>query len=597
MILRNFCTALVPALLLFTSCGGPADKKADGWSTENVVVYHWKAEPDDLHPTNGATDPRRVIMEHTQRFIINADYEKLDIRPDLVKSLPEISEDGLRYTYELRDEPAWDDGAQLSVEDVMFTLMAWKCPYTDNAYARPYLEYLKGIEKDPSNPRKFILVMRAKYIQNITFLGDIPIMERKYHDPQNVMAAYKMEQFDDSSFVKEPHKDLQDWAKNFNDPKYGRDINFLNGLGAYKVAAWEEKQRIEIVKKKDHWTSKVKNPDMYDVAYPEKIIFKINLDDNSIALELKKQVIDASSWISTHGLVELQQDSNFNRNYYSEFVPNYTYQYIGLNMKPESVNRKPFFTDKRVRRAMALLTPVEEINQANLDGKATRMTSCTSPIKTNVYDNTLTPLPYDLEGAKKLLDEAGWKDTDGDNIRDKMIDGKKVQFEVEFLITQGKVVENIAKAVADGMYPAGIKVNIRALEFVTHKNTLTNHDFDMYMASWSGAFVPDDYKQLWHSEMWANGGSNYVGFGNRKSDALIDSIRITLNDAERIPMEKRLQRIIYDEQPYIFMFQIPRKVAIHRRFENAKTYREKPGLYLSNLRVGAGTMVKVSDGI
>ncbi len=561
-----------------------------------MVVYHWKAEPASLHPTNGLnTDPCRVIMDYTQRFLVNTDLEYLQIRPDLIKTLPTVSDDGLRYTYELRDEPTWDDGTQLSVDDVIFTIKAWKCPLTDNAFARPYYDYVKEIEKDPASPRKFIFIMKAKYVQNIALFGDMPIMERKFHDPQNILSNYSLSQFNDSTFTNVKHDDLEKWAKEFNDAKYGHDLNSLNGLGAYKVTAWEEKQRIELTKKKNHWTSRLKTASIYDVALPEKIIFKLNLDDNSIVLELAQQTIDASSWVSTRSLVDLSKDSSFTRNYHYAFVPNFGYQYMGLNMKPEAVNRMPFFTDARVRHAIAYLTPVDDLNNNYMSGKALRMTSLVSPIKKDIYDNSLLPISYDVEKAKKLLDEAGWKDTDGDNIRDKMIDGKKVQFECELIISQGPVYLNMATDVAKAMYPAGIKVDVKQIEFGAMAEVLGQHKFDMYLGAWAGPYVAEDYKQIWHSTSWGNNGSNFVGFGTAESDRLIDSLRITIDDAKRLPMEKRLQKIVYDEQPYVFLFSTPRKVVVHKRFDNADFYFERPGMLLSNLRLmSPGNMAKIA---
>ena len=612
MGLFKYCFFAITTVLLLSTCGSPegkfqnndstknsnidtsvkfihtngATKWESDWSKENVVVYQWKAEPGSLHPTNGLnTDAALVIMSFTQRFLVSTDMEDLKFRPDLIKSLPSVSSDGLRYSYELKEEPTWDDGTQLSVDDVLFTVMAWKCPLTDDAFARSTFDYVKSIEKDPSNPRKFYVLMKAKYIQNDAVFADMPILQKKFLDPKNILSNYSMGLFDDSSFTKKKHGDLEMWAKEFNDEKYGHDINFFNGLGAYKITAWEEQQRIELTKKKNHWTSKLKNPNMYDVALPEKIIFKLNLDDNNIAISLAQQTIDASSWISTRGLVELSKDSNFTRNYHYAFVPNFGYQYMGLNMKPAAVNRIPFFTDVRVRRAMAYLTPVNDLNNNYFSGKALRMTSLVSPINKDIYDATLQPIPYAIEKAKQLLEEAGWIDTDGDNIRDKMIDGKKVQFECELYISQGPIFLSIATDVAKAMYPAGIKVDVKVIEFSAMNELLAQHKFDMYLGAWSGGFAAEDYKQVWHSTSWCNNGSNFIGFGTTQSDALIDSLRTTIDATERMPMEKRLQKIIYDEQPYVFLFSAPRKMVIHKRFDNADFYYERPGMKINNLRL------------
>lgn len=561
------------------------------WSTKNVVVYHWRGEPDNLHPTNGKSASRRVVLDYTQRFLVGVDLENLTLRPDLVKTLPTVSENELEHTYELRDEPVWDDGQQLSVDDVIFTVKAQLCAYTNNAHVKPYLENIRDIRKDESNPRKFTLSMSEKYIQNVAVFADLPIMQRDFYDKNKMLEKYSIAQLIDPKFS---DPELENWAKQFNDNKYGRDLAFLNGLGAYKVSNWEDKQRLELTRKENHWTAKLPSPTIYDRAYPEKIIFSIILDETALKLGLKDQSIDASYWVSTTGLIDLQKDPQFNRNFYSEFLPNYNYQYLGMNLKP--INRQPFFTDVRVRRAMAMLIPIDKVNATFFANKASRLASMVTPIKKNVYNSDLKLIALDIEGAKKLLDEAGWKDTDGDNIRDKVINGQKVKFEFELAyMNSSPIFTDIMKMITDGINQAGVKANPRPQEFVRFYELAQQHDFDMIFGAWNGSFYADDYKQIWHSDSWNNKGSNFVGFGTPESDQLIEEIRHTTNDSLRIIKEKKLQELIYNEQPYIFMFTALSKVVIHKRFANNDMYYEKPGIYLSNLRLNYGSTIKTAD--
>lgn len=563
----------------------PTEWQSD-WSTENVVVFQWRGEPDNLHPTNGASNPRMMIFDYTQRFLMRLDYETLMLSPDLAASMPEESPDGKAYSYTLREGVTWDDGSPLTSDDVIFTIMSNACPYTDNPQYKPAFEFFQSIEKDTINPLKFKIVMTQKYIGNLSLFTAFPILQESFYDKNKVLRKYTAADFLNPDFTKQAHSDVEAWAKEFNEPKYGTDIKLLNGLGPYELTAWENKYRMELTRKKSHWTHNIKDASMYDASLPEKIIFRYITDENAIALEFKNQTVDASCWISTHGLMELRKDSIFNRNYHSAFVSNYDWQYIGFNMKPEAVNRKKFFTDKKVRRAIALLIPADEMNNAYYEGQATRMTSMVPQTRPDAYNNDLKVLGYDIEGAKKLLDEAGWKDTDGDNVRDKIIDGKKVQFEFEFLVMSGNpVMPSMVADIKNSMKQAGIVVNIQELEFGTFYERLAQHEFDLYFGAWSGSSQPEDYKQLWHSSSWENGGSNYVGYSNAKADALIEKIRVETTDSLRIPMEKELQAILYDDQPYVFMYLVPRKVAIHKRFDHAYMFWEKPGVYLSWLKL------------
>lgn len=564
------------------------------WSKENVLIYHDLSEPDDLHPCNGLSATRAEIMGYTQVYLVGVDYQNLCPRPIAVKALPTVSANGLEYSYELRNDIKFDDGSPLTIEDVVFTFMANKCPLTNNPHAKPYLDNLAEIIVDKTNPSKFVLRMKRKYIQNIVFLSDYPIIQRAFFDKNNVMAKYTFAQFDDPKFKADLQKDLSDWAAEFNNAKYGRDPKLLVGAGAYYIEKWDAGQSITLARKVNHWTKGSTN--MYETSYPDKIVFKINKDPNSEMLEFKSQALDASTYLPTRILLELQGDSTFNKNYNSRFTDTYNYGYIAMNEKPDGVKHKKLFVDKKTRRAMALLTPLDDINKVVNKGKNKRMVGPVSQLKPE-YNKDLKEIPFDIEAAKKMLDEAGWKDSDGDNIRDKMIDGEKVKLEFNLsYMTTDVSWKDISQMVSEAMYKAGVKANMDPLDFAVFYDNAKNHNFDMMMGSWAGSFGPEDYTQIWHSSSWASKSSNYSGFGNAESDALIDAIKYEIDENKRIEMVKKLQALIYDDQPYIFMFSSLRRNVIHKRFGNQEMYFERPGNWLSNLRLlsNPGTMMKPS---
>ncbi|MEP7170430.1 MAG: ABC transporter substrate-binding protein [Bacteroidota bacterium] len=554
-----------------------------GWSKENSIIYQWIAEPDMLHPVNSISIQRSEIFIYTQMFLVFVDFRTLQLIPFLVKSLPNVSADGLRVTFELRDEPRWDDGEQLSVDDVIFTAKASKCPFVDNPNYKPYWDNLKNIERDSLNPRKFIAVMKKTYMHNVAFWGDYPIMQRKFFDPQNLLSKYSFEKFDDPKSGLDTDKELKDWANVFNSAKYGREIQNLQGLGPYKVSSWEAGQTITLLRKEKFWGSADKS--IYEAAYPEKIIFKINRDPNSQMLEFKSQADDASTTLSTKTLVELQSDSGFNKNYNSMFTDSYNYSYLAFNMKPDGIKHQKIFTDKNVRHAIALSVPIEDMNRILNKGKNKRAMGPVSFLKPD-FNTNIKPLPYDLEQAKKLLADAGWKDTDGDNILDKTIEGKKIkmEFNLNYMMTSVEW-KDMATMIADALGKINIKVNLIPLDFPVFFSSERTHDFDMALSSWGQSSTPEDFSQVWHTSSWTNFGSNFTGFGNSETDALIDSVKSTMNDSLRNEMSKRFQQIVYDEQPYIFLFASLRRNIIHKRFGNEELYFERPGVMLNNLKL------------
>jgi peptide/nickel transport system substrate-binding protein len=563
-----------------------AEQISPSWSKENTVVYLTISQPENLHPTNGLTGDTEAML-YTQVYLFTVDFQKLAVCPYAVEQLPIISPDGLRYTYKLRNDITFDDGQPLTVEDVIFTYKANKCPLTNNPNTKPFLDNIKDIVADKDKPGEFTVIMKEKYIHNLDMMEDYPLLQRSVFDKNNVLAKYSFTQLDDKNFKADQHKDLNDWATELNSAKYGHDINYLAGAGPYKIEKWEPGQSITLVRKKNHWSQKTSNPVVY--SYPERIIFKLNKDENSQMLEFKAQTIDATSYLTTKTLLELQKDPSFNANYNSAFTSTYNFWYAAMNCKPDGVKNKKLFTDKRVRRAMAMLTPVNQINKVLNNGRNSRVVGPVSPFKPE-YNTDLKLIELDIEGAKKLLDEAGWKDTDGDNIRDKVVDGVKIQFEFNLnYMTSTVDWKNTALMMAEQMYKAGVKAIPTPLDYVVQYAKARAHNYDMMLAVNAGTFASEDYTQNWHSSSWLNKGSNFSGFGSAQSDALIDSIKYTLDDAQRNKMAKELQVMLYDEQPYIFLFASQRRLVIHKRFGNQEMYFERPGLMLGSLKLLSGS--------
>lgn len=131
-----------------------------------------------------------------------------------------------------------------------------------------------------------------------------------------------------------------------------------------------------------------------------------------------------SVWLSTQNVIDLEKDSNFIKNYNYVFARNYNFNYIGLNMKPDGVKHKKIFDDINVRWATSYLIPTDDIINIVYSGKAEQWNAAIPPFKDG-YNHDLPLVKYNFEKAKQLLAEAGWTDTDGDNILDKVIDGKK----------------------------------------------------------------------------------------------------------------------------------------------------------------------------
>ena len=121
------------------------------------------------------------------------------------------------------------------------------------------------------------------------------------------------------------------------------------------------------------------------------------------------------------------------------------------------------------------------------------------------------------------------------------------------------------------------------------------HEFDAMLGGWGGAASYSNPMQLWHTTSWSDNGSNFCGFGDAESDELIRQANETIDEQEHLEALHKLQKKIYDNQPYVFLYRTQNKIAIHRRFQqNNETddqFRkrsmliEKPSVILNNLKV------------
>jgi len=250
------------------------------------------------------------------------------------------------------------------------------------------------------------------------------------------------------------------------------------------------------------------------------------------------------------------------------------YYYFGINTALKKLS------DKKVRIALAHLCDVDKMIKVCMYDLAERVVGPVHPSMKKSYNNAIVPYDFSTEKAKKLLEEAGWKDTDGNGIVDKIIEGKKTDFTINFTVNAGNDIrKQMALLFQEEARKVGIEVNVSQQDWSVYLNNQKKHNFEMFFGGWVSSPVPNDFKQVFHTESILNEGSNYVSFGNSKTDALIDSIKVELDEDKRAVLDKRLQQILHNEVPYIFLCAPTERIAINKKFTNAKASVMRPGYW------------------
>jgi peptide/nickel transport system substrate-binding protein len=553
---------------------------------DNTLIVHLPFKTKGLHPTNDVDAVRANLFDLIHRSLIEKDIRTNLMVPALLTKLPDISEDGNKMYFEIRNDIKWDDGSPFSVDDAIFSIKILVCPLVNNPSYKPtYLPIFNDIQKDSLDPYKFTFTTNGFNRSNLEMFLEIFMLQKSKWDKSGATDKYSMKDFLSEAF--QPDPDLIKWAESFNNKENSTRLSSLEGLGQYKITQWEPDSYIILKKKKNWWGAN--DTTFFNIAEPDKIIFKIILDETSLNYAIKSNQIDVTTKITTSKLLKLQKHDYFNRMFYSSFTDQFAYTYICLNSRPNGTSQKPLFTNKKIRRAMAHLVPVDDIIKVFSKGQATRMITNVYPYKMG-FNKYLKPIEYNISKAIKLLEEEGWTDTDGDNIRDKMINGEKIKFSFQLIypnIVPGN--KEICLLIKDCMYKAGIEMNPAAREFGQFYQDCYNQTFDASMGAWLGSSGHEDFSQLFSTQSWSMHGENFGGFGNYRSDSLIQAANLAKNDSVYCKLMEKFQEIIYDEQPYIFLMSPKSKVLINRRFINPHAYAEKPNVYLNILKLNTNT--------
>lgn len=225
------------------------------------------------------------------------------------------------------------------------------------------------------------------------------------------------------------------------------------------------------------------------------------------------------------------------------------FSYVGWNEK------KPFFSSAKVRRALTMAVDRQRIIKQFMHGMGTEIIGPIFPLD-RAYDHSIQPWPYDIQQAKRLLEEEGWYDHNGDGIIDKIIEGQEVPFSFTInYISRSNLGKNIAEFIATSLKEIGIDCRINGLDFTDMTAKINDKNFDALLLAWSQGSPPDDPRQIWYTNKEEQkGSSNYISFSNAEVDQIIDDLDYESDISRRIELYHRFQRILHEEAPYIFLF-------------------------------------------
>ena len=567
-------------IVLWAGCKGNEPQTPPGGYTLNVRL---ESAVGSINPVIQSTGYPRYVALQVFQTLSYFDPESIEAKPLLVKSIPnavKVTEgnfkDNLAYTFELRDAAKWDNGTPVTAADVEFTLKLILHPLLNTRVWRGYMDKVAGFETDPANPKKFTIYMREYYILGLESITQFPIYPEYNYDPGKLLRNVPLADFLNAAKadqLAQTDKSLIDFATAFNQPATGSDKTRISGSGPYTVSFIDPAQGVILARKKDWWGDKEAAQCPGLVAYPDTIHYKLAAAEDAALNLLQSGNLDIAGNIAPVKFQELQKDAAFSAKYNFQTFWSPTFNRVLIN------HRDPILADKRVRQAIVQSVNYDEILKDIQHGMAIRTVGPVNP-NNPVYAKNITPYNFNPDNAKALLADAGWKDSDNDGTADKLVNGKKTDLVLKMLNTTGTPIsDQISAALQNSLAKSGIKLELVAADLptITKETTTGNYQLAATATAWHPGTI--DFHQVYHSSNILPG-DNRTGLANTELDQLIDKIRITESIDARKPMYVRVQEILHEEVPEVFLY-APVTRMISSKKVDVKMTALRPG-YLEN---------------
>ncbi len=217
-----------------------------------------------------------------------------------------------------------------------------------------------------------------------------------------------------------------------------------------------------------------------------------------------------------------------------EEAPGGNVSYLGFNLRDRALS------DLRVRRAIALSIDRDAIVRTIWMGRAD-VVDTILPAGSWAHEPDLPAILPDAAQARRLLDEAGYRDPDGD--------GPLPRLRLTYKTSQNEVRRRVATVIQEQLRQVGILVEIQSLEWGTFYSDVKKGNFQLYGLTWVGISDPDIYYHAFHSASAPPDGANRGGYSNARVDRLTEAARREPSREKRRGMYREVQRILARELP------------------------------------------------
>lgn len=510
-------------MVALAACGGDraADQAVDldtptfgGGPPGGVLVVLTDGEPDDLNPLTYTSNPAYQAVHLMFRSLAKRDSTLSAYQPDLAEAW-ELRPDSV-VVLRIRPDARWHDGEPVTAGDVAFTIERQRDPVV----ASPRIADVAAVREVTvidETTLEIRLGRTGAYALN-ALLEVVPV-------PQHLLDGVAASEMRFAPFSRAPV-----------------------GNGFFRFLRWEAGQQLIVEA----------NPEMPEGRPAlDRVVMRV-VPDMNVALtelvagqgDLLKIPPDLRANVTAAPAVEIHA------------APRVRPAWIAWN------TTRPPLDDADLRRALLMAIDRDRLARG-LFGDVGEPTG--SPIPTALWEHSTTtvPVPYDPAEAARLLDAAGWRDTDGDGFRD--LAGQRLRIEVDY-ISADQTRQDVLVAVQSMLRDIGVELVPRAFERTTWVERLRAGEFQG--SSWGWGWGPGvagpNAEMVFHSRSVPPAGANFAGYRNERADELIDAILETPDTAALRGLWGELEQRLVDDAPYAPLYLDPELFGVHSRFANVR---------------------------
>lgn len=460
---------------------------------EKTLVFGRGADSIQLDPSKVTDGESIYVTNQIYDPLVRYKVEGTEVEPALATEW-KVSEDGLKWTFQLREGVKFHDGTDFTAEDVVFNFERWA---TSGEFI--YYGYMFGATKKDLGGIIEKVEATDKYEVKITLSEpNAPFLQTLAMPPFGIASPDAIK-------------------------KYGEDY-FKNpvGTGPFVFQEWIPDDKITLTKNEDYFGK---------VANVNKVIFRTIPDNGARFLELQAGSIDLMTGLNPQDIDTAENDENL------KIIrrPSMNISYMAMNTSKDGPMAK-----KKVRQAINLAIDKKELMTLFEGiGKPAK-----NPIPPSLwgYNDEIEDYGYDVEKAKTLLAEAGFPDGFDTNLY--------IMANPRPYLPQPKLT---AQAIQQMLKKVGINVKVIENDWDTHLAITEKGKHDMAFLGWTGDNGdPDNFLYVLLDKDNAKKGSagNIAFYKNDEVHDLLKSAQTEMDQEKRIEYYKKAQEIIHEDAPW-----------------------------------------------